>query len=117
MKILFIITVLSLFINLAIASPNLEEATKDVCACLEEPHNKARQALELIKKAQASGDMSQIMVAQGDMMGVISASTRCFERLPEKYPEIDKSDELKSRVMDMAEKQCPNPTSEFSRKR
>ncbi len=116
MKKLFFITVLTFLTNLAMASPDLEEATNDVCKCLEEPHNKAREAIDIIKNAHTSGDMSQLIAAQGNMKGVISVSTRCFEGLQKKYPEINKSDELKNRVMDMAEKQCPNPASELLRK-
>ena len=33
-----------------------------------------------------------------------------------KYPEIDKSDELKSKVMTMAATQCPDPMSQVSMK-
>ena len=107
-----------LFLTIPVmAAPNLEDATKDVCKCLKQPQNKLRQAVELIKKAQSSGGMSQIMAAQGDMMGVIKASTRCFEALPEKYPEINRSNELKKRVMVMAKTQCPNPVFGLSKQR
>ena len=117
MKKILAITSLSLFANLTIASPNLKEATNDVCHCLEEPHNKVSEAMELIKKAQAIGDMSQMMAAQGDMMSVFNASSRCFELLPKKYPEIDKNAVLQEQVMNMAEEQCPNPASEMLKQR
>lgn len=98
-----------------LASPDLDAAAKDVCKCMDEPNKRAAQAIEMIRQAQASGDMSQITIAQGDMMGVMTAATRCFEALPAKYPEIDKSDELKNRVMELAEQQCPNPANQLMR--
>ncbi len=114
MKILFsAMTTLLLFSNVSLADTNLTEAANDVCKCLEAPQNQARKAMELINKAQASGNMSQLMAAQGEMMGVIGESSRCFEALSKKYPDIDKSEELQNKVMSMAEKQCPNPAAEM----
>lgn len=93
----------------AFAGPDLDQASNDVCKCLEAPHNQAKKAMELLHQAQASGDMSQLMSAQGEMMGVLSESNRCFEGLAKKYPEIDRSNELQNKVMAMAEQKCPNP--------
>ena len=104
-------------INLAVASPNLQEATDDVCHCMEGPNKKAMEIMRQMSKAQASGDMSKMTLNQGEMMNVMSEATRCFERLPEKYLEIDKSEELQNRVMAMAEKQCPNPATQFMMQR
>lgn len=115
-KLPIIVATILLAPNFAMAGPNLEEATNDVCKCLEKPYEQTRKAMEMIKKAQASGDTSQMVSAQGEMMGVLSASSRCFATLPKKYPEIDKDDKLKNRVMTMAEKQCPNPAGQFSKK-
>ena len=99
------------------ATPDLQAATDDVCNCMAEPNRVAQQALELIRHAQASGDTSRLMAAQGEMMGVMTAASRCFEQLPGKYPEINRSDELKNRVMDMANQQCPNPATRMYRQR
>ena len=68
----------------------------------------------MLKNAQASGDMSQMMTAQGEMMGVMNASTRCFDALTQKYPEIAESDELQEKVMAIADEQCPNPAAQMS---
>lgn len=101
-----------MFVSLpAAAGPDLKQATKDTCKCLEAPYAQLEKAMEIISAAQTSGDMSQMMVAQGEMMGVLGASTQCFERLAQKYPEIDQSDELKQEVMDATEKECPKPAS------
>ena len=117
MKILFAMASLSLFTSLAMAGPNLDVATNDVCKCLKEPHNKVSEAMALIKQAQATGDMSQMMAAQGDMMNVFNAASHCFELLSKKYPEIDKNVALQGQVMNMAAEQCPNPASEVSKQR
>lgn len=93
------------------AGPNLDAAATDVCECLEAPYEQVEQALQLVRAAQASGDMSGIMAAQGEMMQVLSASGECFDALVEKYPEIDKSDTLKAQVMEIADEKCPNPAA------
>lgn len=108
-----LITILSLATSLTFAAPNLQDATNDVCQCLEEPNNQAKQLIELFNQAQASGDISQVVAAQGDLMKVIKASEKCFKRLPEKYPDIDKSKELQKQVMDMTAQQCPNPAAKL----
>ncbi len=102
------------FYSLAWAAPDLNEAAEDVCDCLEEPYAQAQQAMELISAAQASGDTSALIAAQGEMMGVINASNQCFEALAEKYPEINQSEELQQQVMNIAGEQCPNPASTMS---
>ncbi len=97
------------FCSLAWATPDLNEAAEDVCDCLEAPYAQVQQAMELITAAQASGDMSALMAAQGEMMGVINVGNQCFEALTEKYPEISQSEELQEQVMNIADEQCPNP--------
>ena len=112
-KLLIAITFVS-FWNLAWATPDLNEAAGDVCECLKEPYKQAQKAMELISAAQASGDMSGLVAAQGEMMGVINASNLCFQALPEKYPEINKSKELQNKVMGIVDKNCPNPAAAMS---
>ncbi len=102
------------FCSLAWAAPDLNEAADDVCDCLEAPYAQAQQAMELISAAQASGDMSALIAAQGEMMGVINASNQCFDALTEKYPEISQSEELQQQVMNIADEQCPNPAAAMS---
>ncbi len=102
------------FSSLAWAAPDLNEAAEDVCDCLEAPYAQAQQAMELISTAQASGDMSALIAAQGEMMGVINASNQCFNALTEKYPEISQSEELQEQVMKLAGEQCPNPAAAMS---
>ncbi len=107
-KLLIILAALPLFANVAFAA-NTEKAAEDVCQCLDKPYDQARKILKLVNKAQASGDMSQIMAAQGEMMAVANAATRCFENLAKKYPEIDKKKKLQNEVMAKVEAKCPNP--------
>ena len=109
----FMTLFLSLMMNLAFAGPDLDAAAQDVCICLEAPYAQAATAMQLISQAQASGDMSQLMAAQGEMMAVIDASSECFEELPEKYPEIDQSDALQDEVMARADELCPNPMNQM----
>lgn len=92
---------------------DLQAATDDICSCLKAPYEVVEKALGDIQKAQSTGDYSKIMQAQGEMMGIMNASTNCFEKLPGKYPEIDKNEELQSKVMNMADKQCPNPAKGY----
>ena len=100
--------------SLAWAAPDLNEAAADVCDCLEAPYAQAQQAMELISAAQASGDTSALIAAQGEMMGVINASNLCFQALPQKYPEINQSQELQAQVMSIVDQQCPNPAAAMS---
>lgn len=97
------------FCSIAWAAPDLNEAAGDVCDCLEEPYAQVQKAVELNNAAKASGDMSALMAAQGEMMGVINASNQCFDALRQKYPEINQSEELQQQVMNKADELCPNP--------
>lgn len=102
------------FCSLVWATPDLNEAANGVCECLEEPYAQAQQVIDMVGAAQSSGDMSALMAAQGEMMGVISASNRCFEALAAKYPDINQSEALQQQVMAIADEQCPNPAQAFS---
>ena len=99
------------FCSLAWADPDLNEAAADVCDCLEAPYAQVQQAMELITAAQASGDMSALMAAQGEMMAVMNVGSQCFDVLTEKYPEISQSEDLQQQVMNIADQQCPNPAA------
>ncbi len=94
-------------------SDNLQAAANDVCKCLDEPYKVIKKAMVEINKAQTSGDYSKIVQAQSEMMGIVPSTTRCFEILSKKYPNIEKSDELKSKVTQIANRQCPNPAQGF----
>ncbi len=111
---LLITIILVPFYSLAWAATDLNVAADDVCDCLEAPYAQVQQAMELISAAQASGDMSTLIAAQGEMMGVINASNQCFDALTEKYPEISQSEELQQQVMNIADEQCPNPATAMS---
>lgn len=92
---------------------DLHAAANDVCSCLEAPYQLAEQAISELQQAHSSGDYSNLMLAQGDMMDVMNAANQCFEQLPTKYPDIAQSDQLKAQVMAIAEQQCPNPAANF----
>ncbi len=108
---LIVVIVLLLLSGPGLAASDLNQAAGDVCRCLEAPYDQARKAMALLNNARASGDMSRLASAQGDMMAVINASTLCFRGLSKKYPDIDSSDELKEKVMAIADRQCPNPAA------
>lgn len=95
------------------ADSDLNEAAADVCVCLEAPYAEAEKAIQMIQDAQQTGDMSALMAAQGEMMGVISASATCFEGLTQKYPDIAQDPQLQSQVMAIADQECPNPAAAF----
>jgi hypothetical protein len=106
--------ILATLLSLPTLAADLQAAADDVCSCLEAPYNVVQRALDDLQKAQASGDYSKMTQAQGEMMGVMSASSKCFAELPAKYPEIEQNDELKSKVMALADKQCPNPAASYA---
>ena len=109
--------ILTTFCSLTWATPDLNKAAGDVCECLKEPYKQVQKAMEMLQSAQTSGDMSALASAQGEMMGVMNASNLCFENLSKKYPEIDKRVELQEKVMNLADKQCPNPATAMSANR
>ena len=115
-KLFVTIPVLLLFTTPVPAGPDLDEAGKDVCKCLEGLQNQAMKMMQLADKGRKSGDMSGLMSAEDEMKAVIDESLQCFAKLPRKYPKIDKSDELKNKVMAMAATQCPDPVSRVSMK-
>ena len=110
-KLLLILAVIPLYVGLTVAEPDLDAASNDACKCLEKPYKAAEENIKKIKQAQASGDMSNIAETQGELMGMLSASTKCFESLSKKYPQIDENKELQNKVMMMVEEKCPNPAT------
>lgn len=117
-----VVTVLSITVALSIATkgwtaPDLDAAAEGACECLKAPYDIARKALDELHKAQGAGDTSRLMLAQGEMMAVIDASSQCFTKLAQTYPEIDASYELKSQVMAKTETLCPNPAAGFMQTR
>lgn len=97
------------------AASDLNQAATDACACLKEPYAQIEKVMGMVQEAQASGDVSKIMAMQGEMMGSLSATQTCFDGLTKKYPDIDQDEKLKKQVMEIAEKQCPNPASQFQK--
>ena len=91
------------------AATDLDQAAADACLCLEAPYSELSKELVTVKQARNSGDMSKLMASQAQMMAILQSSASCFENLSKKYPEIDKSDDLKIQVMRKTEKMCPNP--------
>ncbi|MFT5677246.1 MAG: hypothetical protein ACI808_003198 [Paraglaciecola sp.] len=108
---LLIAIILVPFCSLVWAAPDLNEAAEDACDCLEGPYAEVQKVMELIAAAQASGDMAASTASQGEIMGVINAGNKCFEALTEKYPEINQSEKLQEQLMNIADKQCPNPAA------
>ncbi len=107
-KLLMVLAAFLLFANVVFAF-NVEKVAEEVCKCFEEGDNLGRKNKELMNKAQASGDMSQIRAMEGETKAVLNAVTRCLDDLAKKYPEIDKSEKLQEEVMAKAEEKCPNP--------
>lgn len=91
------------------AAPDLDQAATDACLCLEAPYSELSKALVTVKQSQNSGDMSKLIASQAQVMAILQSSTSCFEGLSKKYPEIDKSDEMKKQVAEKTEKICPHP--------
>lgn len=67
----------------------------------------------VIQEAMASQDMSKITAVQGEVMGLMSAGSGCFETLEKRFPDIAKNDSLRDRVSAQMEKQCPRPDMGF----
>ena len=80
-KLFVTIPVLLLFTTPVLAGPDVTEAGKDVCKCLEGPQNQALKIMELADKGRASGDMSGLMSAEDEMKVVIDESRHCFAKL------------------------------------
>ena len=95
------------------AASDFNDAADDACDCLKETYDQASQLMVLLSEAQASGDMTPIMASQEKMMALASATSQCFEAMTKKYPDIAESDELKEKVMSIADEQCPNPMHGF----
>ena len=107
-KLLMVVVAVSLSANVAFAI-NMEEAVDGVCECRKEFHIQSKKMMEEMKKAQASGDMSKIKAMQSEVIAVTDAMTRCFDKLAEKYPEIDKSEKLQKELMAKSDEKCPGP--------
>ncbi len=97
----------------ALADPDLDVVAKQVCGCLQEPHEKAVEIMKTFNATQHAGDFSKLMAMQGEMesemVKITEASQECFEELEEKYPEIAADDGTREEVNVLAEKMCPNP--------
>ena len=92
-----------------LAAPDLDQAAADACKCLKAPYAEISKAVASVKRAQQSGDMSKLMEVQSQMVTILQSSSRCFQALSSRYPDIDKSDELKKQVAEKIEKMCPAP--------
>ena len=91
------------------AGPDVNGAADGMCQCLEAPHEQMRRMMELSKKAQDSGDTSELEAAQGEINGVMEEFSRCFATLSKKFPEVEASIDAQKEVMDIAIQQCPDP--------
>lgn len=93
----------------SIAATDIEKAAADACKCLEKPNAELEVITKTMKKAQKSGNMSQLLESRQEMMAVLQESADCFADLSKNYPEIDQSDELKNQVLEITNKMCPIP--------
>ncbi len=109
------ILIITSFSGIVWASPDLNEAANDVCTCMEAPYAQIELAIEMLNAAQASGDTSALITAQGEMMSVMNAASQCFNALTTKYPEISQNEALQQQVMAIADEQCPNPADALFR--
>ena len=92
-----------------IAAPDLNQAARDACLCLEDPYLKTSKVLAELEQAKKSGDVEKLLESKRRVIDILSDSSVCFANLSNKYPEIDLSDELKKQVIEKIEKMCPNP--------
>lgn len=93
----------------ALSETDLDRASSDACKCLKAPYQQLEKTASAIKKAQKTGDMSQMQSSQTELIELLKASTACFENLSKEYPDIDQSDELKRKVMEKTQQMCPAP--------
>ena len=107
-KFIVIIVSLSIFPNVVFAF-SMEEVVDGVCECRKEYHFQSKKAMDAMKKAQASGDMSKMKTVQREVIAVTEAMTQCFDDLAKKYPEIDKSEKLQEELEAKADEKCPGP--------
>ena len=98
------------------AGPDVSGAADGVCQCFEAPHEQIRRMMELSRKAEESGDTSELEAAQGGIKGVMDEFSRCFAALSKKFPEVETSIEVQKEVMDKAMQQCPDPRAEMLKK-
>ena len=104
-----LVCVLPLVASSAARAASDEELAKEACKCLEAPHKKTEEMVAALKQAQASGDVSQLMKLQGEMMGIASMTQRCFEELEKKHPDVAKDQARIERINGEIEKSCPAP--------
>lgn len=104
-----ILSLFMTFFSTKILAVDIQSAANDVCACLEAPYEVAENAIRDLNSALSTGDQAKLARSQGEMMGVMNAASECFAALPQKYPEINGSEDLQGQVMSLAAKQCPNP--------
>lgn len=107
-KLLVVVVALSVFPNVVFAI-NMEKVVDSVCECRKEYFVQSKKMMDAVKKAQASGDMSKMKAIQSDVKAVTDAMGACFDKLANKYPEIDKSEKLQEEVMAKADEKCPGP--------
>lgn len=109
----FSIVALSLLSSPLYAS-QFDAAADDVCHCLEAPYQQAEKALVLVGEAKKSGDMSQILASQDEMMKVMNTAQLCMEQLTKKYPDISADETQQQEVMRIVDEKCPNPLDQYT---
>ncbi|PSW20112.1 hypothetical protein C9I98_08620 [Photobacterium sanctipauli] len=97
-----------------VAADDTVQAAADVCHCLAEPYQHADTVIAALSEAQSSGDLSTVTEAQDKLMSVINSAQLCMEKLQEKYPHINRDQQLQAEVMKLAEEQCPNPLGNYA---
>ncbi len=81
------------------AGSDVNKAADGVCQCFEAPHEQIRRMMELSRKAEESGDTSELEAAQEKIKGVMEEFSRCFAALSKKFPEVEASIEVQKEVM------------------
>ena len=107
-RLLAVVVALSLFPNVVFAL-NMDDVVNGVCECRKEYHNRSKEIMDAMIKAQASGDRSKMKAIQDEIIVITDAMSRCFDKLANKYPEIDKSEKLQEELEAKADEKCPGP--------
>ena len=107
-KLIAVVVALSLFSNVVFAF-NMDEVVDGVCECRKEYIIQSKKIMDAMNKAQSSGDSSKMEAMQSEITAVTNAMTECFDKLAEKYPEIDKSEKLQEELEAKADEKCPGP--------
>ena len=92
----------------AIAAADVKSAANDLCQCVTPPFPEAAAIVSQIRAAYARGTLSELPMRRTEYMMVMGMISQCLAALPHKYPEIDRSPELRSEVLHLAERQCPD---------